>query len=254
MTDYEPRGDWTPSAASGDALTGSKLRGVAVHWPGTTQDAIGDPGKAGIAERLRHYRSYHLGKGWRDIGYNFAIDQAGRVWMLRSTAWPGNMVGAHCASTTNPDANEEYVGVLLLLGDREPLSAAMIRAFRDWYQDLFLRGWPFRSDVRGHGQVAGAQTSCPGPYARAIMGNLTDPNPTQEDDEMTPAQEELLRYVSAQVKATAQLVVDENRASTKAITAALQNVPGVNVEALAAELNRLDAASVADVLAARLQE
>jgi hypothetical protein len=93
-------------------------------------------------------------------------------------------VGAHCASKANPDANREYVGVLLLLGDREPLSSAMIRAFRDWYHDQFLPTWRNRHDVRGHGQVAGAQTSCPGPYVRALVGDLTDPNASQEDDEM----------------------------------------------------------------------
>jgi hypothetical protein len=161
---------------------------VSVHWPGTSQDAIGDPGKAGIAQRLQHYRSYHLGKGWQDIGYNFAIDQAGRVWMLRSTRWHGNLVGAHSASDANPGANREYVGVLLLLGDREPLSPAMLRAFRDWYHTTFLPGWPHRNDVRGHGQVDGASTRCPGPYARSLMGDLVTPNPSQEDDDMTKDQ------------------------------------------------------------------
>jgi hypothetical protein len=252
MTLYLDRSAWTSSAASGDRLSGTLLRGVAVHWPGTSQDRIGDPGQAAIAERLRHYRSYHIGKGWRDIGYNVAIDQAGRVWELRTTLWKGNLVGAHCASPSNPDANREYVGVLLLLGDAEALSDAMIAAFRDWYHTWFLFGWPNRYDVRGHGQVLGAETACPGPFVRAVVRDLTVPGSTQED-EMTPAQEELLRYVSAQVKATAQLVVDENRASTKAIMAGLQDVPGVNIDALAAELNRLDATSVADELAARLQ-
>jgi hypothetical protein len=184
MTEYLPRSAWTSSRASGSTLSGTLLRGVAVHWPGTTQDAIGKASQAEIAERLRHYRSYHLGKGWQDIGYNVAIDQAGRVWMLRSTDWHGNMVGAHCASQANPDANREYVGVLLLLGDREPLSSAMIHAFRSWYHNRFLPVWRNRFDVRGHGQVPGASTSCPGPYARALMGDLTDPNPSQEDDEM----------------------------------------------------------------------
>jgi hypothetical protein len=177
VTEYLPRSAWTSSGASGDTLGGRFLRGVAVHWPGTSQDVIGDPGQADIAERLRHYRSYHLGKGWRDIGYNVAIDQAGRVWMARSTLWHGNLVGAHCASDANPDANREYVGVLLLLGDREPLSPAMIRAFRDWYHNRFLPVWRDRFDVRGHGQVPGASTSCPGPYARALMGDLASPAP-----------------------------------------------------------------------------
>jgi hypothetical protein len=157
---------------------------VAVHWPGTTQDRIGDPGEAAIAERLRHYRSYHLGKGWQDIGYNVAIDQAGRVWMLRSTQWHGNLVGAHCASEDNPNANRQYVGVLLILGDREPLSVPMIHAFRDWYHNRFLPRWQGRHDVRGHGEVFGAQTSCPGPYVRALVQDLTLQNPTQEEDDM----------------------------------------------------------------------
>jgi hypothetical protein len=76
------------------------------------------------------------------------------------------------------------VGVLLLLGDREPLSAAMIRAFRDWYHDRFLPAWRNRHDVRGHGQVAGAQTSCPGPYVRALVGDLTDRNTSSQEDEV----------------------------------------------------------------------
>ncbi|MGH9252820.1 MAG: peptidoglycan recognition protein family protein [Acidimicrobiales bacterium] len=186
MTTYLARSAWTSTTASGATLTGVLLRGVAVHWPGTSQDRIGDPGQAAIAERLRHYRDYHMGtKGWQDIGYNLAIDQAGRVWILRSTKLAGNMVGAHCASKSNPDANREYVGVLLLLGDQEPLSDAMIEAFRDWYHTWFLPGWPNRRDVRGHGQVAGAQTECPGHYARAVMGELTTPN--QEDDMYTQA-------------------------------------------------------------------
>ncbi|MGH3735844.1 MAG: peptidoglycan recognition protein family protein [Micromonosporaceae bacterium] len=183
MTTYLPRSVWTSTAASGATLWGISLRGVAVHWPGTTQDRIGDPGQEAIAERLRHYRSFHLSKGWQDIGYNLAIDQAGRVWMLRSTSWDGDMIGAHCASPGNPNANREYVGVLLLLGNHEPLSDAMINAFRGWYRDRFLPEWPGRSDVRGHGKVPGAQTECPGHYARAVMGELT--TPPQGDDDMT---------------------------------------------------------------------
>jgi len=187
MTLYLPRSAWTSTAAAGVTLTGDRLLGVAVHWPGTTSDTIGDPGQAGIAERLRHYRDYHVNtRGWSDIGYNLAIDQAGRVWMLRTTSWRGNRVGAHCASASNPDANREYVGVLLLLGDREPPTPAMIGAFVHWRRNHFLTGWPGRGDLRGHGDVAGAQTACPGPYARAALPQLADkvpaPPPPSEDD------------------------------------------------------------------------
>ncbi|HEU4543412.1 MAG TPA: peptidoglycan recognition family protein [Jiangellaceae bacterium] len=188
MVQYLPRSAWTSTSASGATLTGSKLRGVAVHWPGTTQAAIGDPGREAIAERLRSYRNHHVNtNGWQDIGYNVAIDQAGRVWMLRSTQWRGNLVGAHCASATNRDANEEYVGVLLLLGQTERLSQAMVAAFRDWYHNRFLPGWPRRTDVRGHGQVAGAQTECPGAAARSRIadGTLTA-KPVEPEPEPTP--------------------------------------------------------------------
>jgi hypothetical protein len=167
VTTFLPRSAWTPTAASGATLGGSILRGVAYHWPGTTQDVIGAVSQEAIAARLRSYRTYHVqSRGWRDIGYNFAIDQAGRVWMCRSTAWKGDLVGAHCASKANPDANHEYVGVLLLLGDQEKPSAAMVAAFRDW-RARFLAGWPGRSDLRGHREVPGATTSCPGPAALA---------------------------------------------------------------------------------------
>jgi peptidoglycan hydrolase-like protein with peptidoglycan-binding domain len=180
VTTYHARGEWTSTGASGDALPGTLLRGVAVHWPGTSQDVIGDPGKDKIAERLRHYRDYHVNdRGWRDIGYNVAIDQAGRVWMLRSTQWKGNMVGAHCASPANRDANREYVGVLLLLGDEEPLSSAMVAAFRDWYRNRFLPAYPGRTDVRPHGEVSGAETACAGPFVRARISDLAGvPAPT----------------------------------------------------------------------------
>ena len=178
MVEYMPRTAWTSSSASGDTLTGTKLKGVAVHWPGTTLDNFNDS-KEAIASSLRHYREYHVNvRGWRDIGYNFAIDNAGRIWMLRSTTWAGNKVGAHCASNLNTDANHEYVGVLLMLGDREPVSPLMVAAFKDWYRKRFLIKWPGRFDVRGHGKVPGASTACPGPAAlAAIPSFLATPAP-----------------------------------------------------------------------------
>lgn len=179
---YMPRSAWTSTAAAGESLTGGKLRGVAIHWPGSTQDVVGDPGSEKIAARLRSYRDYHLSRGWRDIGYNFAADQAGRFWMLRSTTWRGNLIGAHCASSGNPDGNEEYVGVLLLIGDVETPSAKMTGAVAAWFRDRFLPGWPNRIDVRGHGQVAGASTECPGSRARALISSGAFTATTKEDD------------------------------------------------------------------------
>src|SRR5690606_24318204 len=104
VTEYKARSSWTSTSRGGAQLTGTKLQGIAWHWPGTTRDEIGVETEAQTANRLRGYRNFHVGtRGWADIGYNLAIDQAGRVWDLRGLS----RVGAHCASAANPDANHE---------------------------------------------------------------------------------------------------------------------------------------------------
>ncbi len=166
-----PRSAWTPTARGGAQLTGSKLVGLACHWPGSTTNAYGVETAAAVAGRLRGWRQFHVeDRGWADIGYNFAIDQAGRVWDLRGSS----RVGAHCASAGNPDANHEYIGVLFVLGDQEQPTAAMTQAFWDFRRDVFQAKWPGRNDVRGHREVPGAQTSCPG---NAVIA-LTNGRPT----------------------------------------------------------------------------
>lgn len=65
MTTYLPRSAWTSTSRGGAQLTGTKLVGIAWHWPGTSQDIIGDPGKEAIASRLRSYRNFHVNtRGW----------------------------------------------------------------------------------------------------------------------------------------------------------------------------------------------
>lgn len=159
-----------------------KLVGIAWHWPGTSQDVIGVESEAATANRLRGYRSFHVNtRGWSDIGYNMAIDQAGRVWDLRGLG----RVGAHAASASNPDANHEWMGVLLILGDRERLSAEMIRACQDFTHDVFLPRWPGRTRDTGHGRapgVPGAKTSCPGPFAaELIVDDQLNRKPLEDD-------------------------------------------------------------------------
>jgi hypothetical protein len=174
VTEYLPRSGWTSTSAGGATLTGTELVGPALHWPGTGQSVIGVETKSQVASRLRGYRNFHVNtRGWADIGYNIAIDQAGRVWMLRSTTFAVNRVGAHCASASNPRANHKYVGVLLILGANEAPSVAMIEAFGDWYHRVFLGRWPGRTDARGHGKVPGASTSCQGPIVQARIADGT---------------------------------------------------------------------------------
>lgn len=176
------RSAWTSSLRGGAVLTGSKLVGLAVHWPGSTTPAYGVESQDTVARRLRGWRDYHVGtRGWSDIGYNIAIDQAGRVWDLRGIT----RVGAHAASSSNRDANHEYVGVLLILGATEDPTSAMVQAFRAFRSDVFLKRWPGRTAIRGHGDVPGASTACPGPAARAAISSgalIESPEPKEWDE------------------------------------------------------------------------
>lgn len=153
------RSAWTSTSARGSAFNFSRMRGIVVHYPAAGK-AIGEISKAAVAAKLRGWRNYHVNsRGWSDIGYNYGIDQAGRIWSLR-----GDRVGAHCSGH-----NSTTIGVLFVVGDNEPLTDKAKRAFRDLR--AHLRRKRNTANVWGHTQMSGASTRCPGPY---IMGSLRD--------------------------------------------------------------------------------
>lgn len=179
MTEFLSRSAWTDTAPQSNGRYGH-VTGISVHYPAAGAP-IGPESAARIAARLRSYRSYHINvRGWGDIGYNFAIDQAGRVWELRGM----ENVGAHSASKSNPRANTTLVGVLFVVGNDEPISEAAVLAFRELRGRVLAR-FPSATGVTGHGQVPGAQTACPGPQLRALIasgaltgGAVPTPGPT----------------------------------------------------------------------------
>jgi hypothetical protein len=93
------------------------------------------------------------------------------------------------------------MGVLLILGDEERPSAAMIRAFQDFRFLVFLPRWPGRTLLTGHGRapgVPGAQTSCCGPFAAAkILDGTFAQRPTETGDDDMPTPEEYAKAVWA---------------------------------------------------------
>lgn len=189
MTEYLPRSAWTSTAAGGSTLTGAKLQGVACHYPASGNITMAGLTREQVASRLRGWRDYHVNtRGWSDIGYQVAIDGAGRVWDLRGIT---RVPAAH-ASESNPDANEEFGACLFVVGNNEQPTAAAIQAFRDWRADRWLVKWPGRTNVRGHRQVPGAQTECPGDRiialiaAGSLTGGGTPPPPPPEEDVTTP--------------------------------------------------------------------
>lgn len=168
MTLFIPRAAWTATAPSSNGRWRDVL-GVAVHYPADGNVTNADLTQSQVAAKLRGYRNYHVNtRGWGDIGYNFAVDQAGRVWELRGM----DNVGAHCASRSNPDANTRYVGVLFVVGNAEQPTAAAVEAFKDLRTRILAR-FPAAVQVVGHGQVPGAQTACPGQHLLALAGDGT---------------------------------------------------------------------------------
>ena len=149
------RSRWTSTAAKGRAVTWSRIRGIVCHYPAMGA-SVGVLTPAQETARLRGWRNYHVGSlGWADIGYNYCITQAGRVYSLR-----GDRVGAHAVGH-----NSTTLGVLFMVGDNEALTAKAQAAFRALRTTLRKRG--AGSGLWGHTQMSGNSTRCPGPYIMA---------------------------------------------------------------------------------------
>ncbi|WP_087483524.1 peptidoglycan recognition protein family protein [Brachybacterium massiliense] len=154
-----PRSAWSSTSARGTGITWSRVRGIVCHYPAMGK-AVGVLTRAQEAARLRGWRSYHVNSlGWMDIGYSYAIGQSGRIYSLR-----GDRVGGHTYGH-----NSTTLGVLFIVGDNEPLTAAAKAAFRALRATLRKRG--ASSGVWGHREMSGNSTRCPGPF---IMGSIRD--------------------------------------------------------------------------------
>lgn len=161
---FFPRSAWTdrPPAHTLTEFSIDRAVGLAVHWPGTTLDDYDGaqlPTLAATASRLRAWRDYHVNvKGWSDIAYQVAIDQAGRILVLRG-------LSKRSAANGDAAANSAFGACLLILGDKEAPSPAMLVGFHRLYVDAWrARGGNAKvathNDVRRHYGLGG--TDCPG--------------------------------------------------------------------------------------------
>jgi hypothetical protein len=181
MVTYLPRSAWTDEPRGGATLTGDQLEGCSVHYPGDGNviyaDLRGDT-QAHMANVLEAYRRFHVNvRGWADIGYQAAGDQWGRVWDLRGIT----RVPAASASDTNPDANHEWGAFLFIIGNNEQPTAELIEAYRHWRHTRWLARWPHATAIRGHRQVPGAQTSCPGDRTITLINSGALALPPKQD-------------------------------------------------------------------------
>ena len=188
MTTIQPRSVWTSTKEGfSHVLLPGDVIGAVIHYPGDGNVTYAGRGVAHEKGRLRAYRNYHVGsRGWADIGYNLAIGQSGTAYWAA-----GKKKAAHCASSANPLANAKYFGILLILGDNERPSDAMIATLNEMLN--LVRTWyPKATALLGHRQVYGASTACPG---NVIMGLIdrgvirygTTPTVTPAPAPVTPA-------------------------------------------------------------------
>lgn len=120
------------------------------------------------AEKVAEIRRWHLGRGWRDIGYHFVIDRDGTL----ATGRPVEEQGAHVANH-----NRHSIGICLIGGvSGRPLEHApgarwkgsdaednftheQKKALRELLFDLRARFAP--AEILGHRDFPGVAKACP---------------------------------------------------------------------------------------------
>ncbi|MFD4142823.1 N-acetylmuramoyl-L-alanine amidase, partial [Streptomyces sp. NPDC058572] len=111
----------------------------------------------------RQIQNYHMdSNGWDDIGYNFLVDRAGRVYEGRG--WLAQ--GAHATGH-----NTTHLGVCFIGRDGEATTAALQAIRAVYHRANKLTGKTL--DKTWHGGLPGQSTPCPGSSLRAwVQGGM----------------------------------------------------------------------------------
>lgn len=226
MVEYLPRSAWGARAPEGGPgnLNPDEVEGAALHWPGMGARRLFKA--ADVAEALRGWQAYHMDdRGWSDIAYQVAVDQAGRAWTLRGLRTQSGANG-------DQDVNQRYGAILLIVGSGEAPTPELIATTAAVLGD-FRKLYPGGTAIRPHSAVRPAGTDCPGDAVRALIedGRFEPGHTTQEDwfDMATEAQitaavkagtlaalQEYGRALFSDEKGTADTLVDEARDHRKA--------------------------------------
>lgn len=127
-------------------------------------------------EDVRGIQNFHMGtRGWRDIAYNFLVDDDGRIYVGRGY---GNQGGA------NLGADNSFSHSICAMGNYEnrPVPAALEDSIIWLLEQGSALGFWKTNDIRGHRDELDAQTDCPGRYLYgrlpAIRLKVNTPAPT----------------------------------------------------------------------------
>lgn len=106
----------------------------------------------------RQVKKYHLSLGWRDVGYNYLIDYAGRVF----TGRPMDIPGAHCSAG---NMNRRGIGIALLGNfEQQKPTGNQMNSLYALCAELCTERKIHPDKILGHKEVKGAATACPGRY------------------------------------------------------------------------------------------
>ena len=154
MTEILSRETWKARSPN-SALTlfnNYKLTHIIAHWPGDARNLANLDTKS----LIRSWQTYHMNtRGWKDIGYNYIIDQSGKIYSGR-----GWNIGGHVLA----DQNSISVGVLFAVGNNEPMTDAM-RKSGAWLYNYIENRANHKLKYLGH--CDWANKACPGPSVLA---------------------------------------------------------------------------------------
>lgn len=206
-----PRSAWTKTPRPTDLapLAVDDVRGLALHWPGTTAP-IGPGSQTAIAARLEGYRRDHVGdRGWADIAYQLAVDQAGRIWELRG-------LGHRSAANGDTGPNRHWGAVVVLVGPGEDLTPACLAALRHLWQRMWLARYPHATRLVEHRDVRPEPTACPGPAVRASIDSGAITRPTAP---ASPPPRTLLEDIMSSAEERQAFAMQVANAAAGAVTA-----------------------------------
>lgn len=159
MVNIAPRSSWTSEPNMAVPIKETQME-IYLHWPGWRLP-IGNPSLETIAGHLRSIRTDHVNGIYEEIAYNYAVDQAGRVWELR-----GNR---QCGANGDNPVNRQSQAILFLVGIPETPGQGMIDAAREtvaYIRELH----PYATRLRGHRESpADITTECPGENIMQMM-------------------------------------------------------------------------------------
>lgn len=171
-----PRSSWTATAPGftrypGRLITPSRVSHLRLHYPGDGAHTRAHYTREQSEQALRNYRAFHINtRGWADIGYPLAVDMSGRAFVAAGTTH----AAAHSATSIRPNENWHSLAFLLIIGNNEKPSPAMIATVNELWAGLLdgslgLGEFPNMLTVTAHRDVPGATTRCAGDQVAQLL-------------------------------------------------------------------------------------